>query len=137
MKTIILALCIALTAVGCASSGRKIDQAKVSQIHNGSTGPEVRKLIGAPETVMKDATGGETWSYSYVYASAKGENFIPVVNLFASGANVQSSSLTVYLNPQGVVTNFVSSNSASDINTGISSSAGRPAADVKDGKRPK
>lgn len=116
----VLTLTLLLVA-GCATVGRKLDQSKVEQIKTGSTQEDVTRLVGSPDRILRDAAGGSQWSYMFTIATPKPENFVPVVNLFASGANVRQQSLDLFFNASGVVTNLIQSTSATGVGVGASS----------------
>lgn len=140
MKNLLPLIAIAVILTACASSGRKLDQSKVDQIKQDvTTKAEVLKLIGSPENITKDGNGNTTFSYTYFYASSKGENFIPVVNMFAGGVNTKSQSVSIQFGANDVVKSIVSSMGASDIGQNATASTPdkpglRP---VSDGKRPR
>ena len=129
---------LALAIWGCATAGRKIDQAAVEKIQKGqTTKAEVKSLIGAPDQVMKDGDGNETWTYMYVRAVVKGESFIPVVGAFAGGSKTQNQMTIVHFDSNGVVKQVQTSYGGMDVDSGLS--AGGPAStpSTTDGKRPK
>ena len=131
---------VALALTACASSGRKIDQSKVDQIKKGSsTKEQVLALIGTPEKITKDGDGNTTFSYHYVYASAKGESFIPIVGMFAGGVNTKEQSVTVKFGPDGEVPQVESSVGASDVSQGASTAqpSAKSQKPVEEGKRPR
>lgn len=52
--------------VGCATSGRKIDQGAADQIEKGKTTKEqVVALIGSPESISRSSNGDTTYIYNY------------------------------------------------------------------------
>lgn len=92
-------LICALAISGCAASGVKVDPAKAESFQPGiSTCADVRAVLGAPtqtQTTQSTYTHQEVvvWIYSFAGAQAHPENFIPVVNLFASGADAETSTV--------------------------------------------
>ena len=54
---------------------------------------------------MLHGTSGNTeeWEYVYQRAQVRGASFIPVVGLFAGGADVTGSTLTILFNNAGIV----------------------------------
>ena len=139
MRTLIPFILAALLTA-CASSGRKLDQSKVDLIKQDvTTRQEVLKLIGSPENITKDGSGNTTFLYQYFHASAKGANFVPVVNLFAGGVNTKSQSVMIQFGSDDVVKSITSSMGASEVGENASASSPdkpglRP---VADGKRPR
>ena len=133
----VAAVILALSIIGCASVGRKIDMAKVDQIKKGeTTKDEVVKLLGSPDQVIKDGFGNLHYNYIHAYATSKPVNFVPVVGAFAGGANVQSEMVMITLT-NNVVSEIVSSSNYTETGTGADASRGEPAREVYEGKRPK
>lgn len=94
---------------GCVTVGnRKIENpGKVAaQIKPGATTKnEVRAIVGEPSKTEFADTGDETWEYVLVKSQVRAASFIPIVGLFAGGADMQNYSLTVRFRPDGVVKN--------------------------------
>tara|TARA_S200002703_G_C3778750_1_gene239919 strand:+ start:860 stop:1189 length:330 start_codon:yes stop_codon:yes gene_type:complete len=88
---IILAFCL----IGCASSGRKIDHAKVSDIKKGTTTEaELLNWFGKPNSTSITPEGKVlVWTHAQAHA-------LPFY------AQVQSDSLMVRLDDQGTVSTF-------------------------------
>ena len=122
MKTshkIIHSVALALLLSGCASSGREIDVQKASQIQKGvSTKADVKRLVGEPQQIANDSEGNQTWTYTYVRATAKGTSFIPIAGAFMGGVDTQNQTLTVKFNPQGTVSFIESSYGGMSTDTG-------------------
>lgn len=134
----IAAAALALVLLGCATAGRKIDQAAVDKIQKGqTTKAEVKGLIGSPDTVTKTGDGTETWSYMFVRASAKGQNFIPIVGAFAGGVNTQHQSTTVTFGADGIVSQVVSSFGGMESDSGLSAGGKARLPETEKDKRPK
>ncbi len=123
------ALMLAIAALGCATTGAKVDSNQVSKIVQGqTTKEEVRNLLGKPITVSRNGTGAETWVYSYDNFQQKclgqgiamvGVNsigaFLPIPGLSAAGAvgsaamatkqpSFKYQSAMITFNAEGVVT---------------------------------
>lgn len=139
MKNRIPSALLALTLAGCATSGRKIDQTAAAQIQQGvTTKAEVRQLLGAPDSIIQTGDGAEWWTYSYTRASSRPSSFVPVVNLFAGGVDVQQQTVQVEFDGAGVVKTYAASQGASEVNTGLVNTGSRATMpDVEDGKRPR
>lgn len=136
--TLTLTLAAALLFTGCVTSGRKIDQTKVDQIQKGvTTRDEVKKLLGAPDQIIRDANGNTTFQYHYVRATAKGESFIPVIGAFMGGANVQTQFFTVRFGEDNKVADFTSTQGGTETSTGASTGSKSNLPDVEKDKRPK
>lgn len=131
-------LSFTLFNVGCASVGRKIDVDAIDKIEKGvSTQADVRALIGAPETITTN-DGKTTYNYLYSRARAKTTSYIPVVNHFAGGADVQTQSLMVIFDENGVVEKVISSMGATEAGWGAeAASKNQKLGDVENDKREK
>jgi outer membrane protein assembly factor BamE (lipoprotein component of BamABCDE complex) len=126
-----------LLIVGCATVGRKIDQAAVDKIQKGvSTREDVRGLVGSPDHVSREAGGDETWSYIYIRSAVKGESFIPIVGAFAGGVNTQQQSVAVVFGQDGKVSKVISNYGGTSLDEGLSA-GGKPRLENEKGKRQK
>ena len=134
-------LSLAVAAVllsGCASVGRKLDQTSVDKIQKGiTTREQVLQLIGSPEQISKNSAGEVTFQYLYTRASAKAATFIPIVGVFAGGANVQTQSVSISFGADGVVKDVVSSYGATETGMGMSTGSKAALDPVEQDKRPK
>jgi outer membrane protein assembly factor BamE (lipoprotein component of BamABCDE complex) len=83
---------------GCATHGNEQirDQERVSKIQPGiTTKAEVTELVGKPSEVTFSDDGDETWKYILTKAQMRASSLIPIVGLFAGGADTQTYTLTV------------------------------------------
>jgi outer membrane protein assembly factor BamE (lipoprotein component of BamABCDE complex) len=104
-KCVVGALC-SIVLFGCATVGSKqiTRDEIVSQIKEGeSTQAEVRELLGEPSSVSFTDTEEEIWTYCYSRSVTRATTFIPVVNIFAGGSDVQNYTLTIRFTKEGVV----------------------------------
>lgn len=136
MRFVTLLLAVAVLASGCATVGRRIDPAAIQKLEVGHTTKEqALALLGSPDSMTQVGTGGAMWMYTFARASAKASSFIPVVGAFAGGSNVQSQSLMLTFGADGVLTDFVSSVSGTDVGTGLNAAPGANTDEVETGKR--
>jgi hypothetical protein len=108
MKTKLLSclfIGLVLSLFGCASAttGRRIDQAVAAQIHKGDTKARVVELLGTPSNASLTGTGKEMLVWVFARSSVKGATFVPVVGLFAGGADTQLTTFQVVLGPDKLV----------------------------------
>ena len=76
----------------------------VAKIEEGkSTKADVRALVGDPTKVNFDTSKNEIWEYVYTKASAKPASFIPIIGIFAGGADMIGNTLTILFDKNGVV----------------------------------
>lgn len=110
---------------GCASQG--VQQLKEetavsvgSKITKGkSSRDDVRATFGDPTETSFTDSGNELWRYKYSHATAKAINFVPVANLFTSGANVDKKELVVFFDDKGIVKNYSMQSSKEEMRNGI------------------
>jgi outer membrane protein assembly factor BamE (lipoprotein component of BamABCDE complex) len=91
---------------GCFSAGNKeiMDASKTSKIQKGkTTKEEARILLGDPNHITIMPNGEEIWVYSYTRATARPTAFIPIVGLFAGGADVKGKTISLIFDANGVI----------------------------------
>jgi outer membrane protein assembly factor BamE (lipoprotein component of BamABCDE complex) len=136
-NTLTILLLSAVFLTGCATVGRKLDQSAVDQIKKGvTTRDQVIQLIGSPDQVTRTGDGLTTFQYMYSRASAKAVNFVPVVNAFAGGVNVQNQMVMVTFGSDGVVSDIFSTYGGNEVNTGVTSGSSAKLPGTTENKRP-
>ncbi|ATF49305.1 hypothetical protein RVV73_002781 [Citrobacter freundii] len=101
MKKIALAVALAVTLAGCASSGNQklkseTETSVQSKIQEGKTTKvEVKSLFGSPDAVSYTDGGNEIWKYSFAKVKVNGTSFIPFYGLFHNGTNGTKKELTI------------------------------------------
>ncbi|CEJ64091.1 MULTISPECIES: hypothetical protein [Citrobacter] len=101
MKKMALAVALAVTLTGCASSGNQklkseTETSVQSKIHEGKTTKvEVKTLFGSPDAVSYTDGGNEIWKYSFAKVKVNGTSFIPFYGLFHNGTNGTKKELTI------------------------------------------
>jgi len=108
--------CLAwFTLWGCATSGNPavLNEQVLAQILIGtSTKDDVRRLLGEPNMVLQSSgqSGGlpqptnvEMWSYAYMNIATSPVTFVPIVGLFAGSTNVESGSVAIGFDRDGIV----------------------------------
>jgi len=122
---VILALVLGLVISGCASVGneslRHLTREDLeSQLENGKTTKEdVRIALGDPSTMDFTDSGNEIWKYKHVRTKARVENFIPVVDLLASGQDVTTKEVALFFDGDGLLKNYNMIEVEDEIRTGI------------------
>jgi outer membrane protein assembly factor BamE (lipoprotein component of BamABCDE complex) len=116
-----LILAIAVLLGACASAGsmqlkEESGTTVATKIFEGkTTRGEVQSMYGQPsQTTFTDA-GNEIWTYRYAYATPKAMNFVPIVGIFAGGADVQSKELVVMFDKNNVVSRFTMRESQQEV----------------------
>lgn len=118
------ALLLVAMIYGCASTGVEVNNEQLSQFKEGvTTESEVVAKLGQPNTVSQ-TPHGKTLIYVYAHAQARPASFIPIVGIFAGGADVRSTSATFNFDKSGVLKSVYSSQSAQGTGTGFA--AGQP-----------
>jgi outer membrane protein assembly factor BamE (lipoprotein component of BamABCDE complex) len=124
-KAIVTGLLVASVLGGCASVGvqqlKDESAASVSEkIAKGkSTKEDVRKAFGDPTETSFTDSGNEIWRYKYAHATSKPQNFIPLVNIFTSGQDVDKKELVVFFDDGGIVKNYSMQSSKEETKAGI------------------
>lgn len=101
MKKMALAVALAVTLTGCASSGNQklkseTETSVQSKIHEGKTTKvEVKTLFGSPDAVSYTDGGNEIWKYSFAKVKVNGTSFIPFYGLFHNGTSGTKKELTI------------------------------------------
>jgi len=119
-RTLVL---IALALAGCASSGTQVQDSALTKFEKGvTTEADVVKALGPPQMTTTQSDGTRSIAYLYTQAQAKGATFIPIVGLFAGGATGQMNTVTLNFDHEGKLASYQSSNSVTDVKTGIGGS---------------
>jgi len=111
LKNILLAV-VALVLGACASAGNMAlkdenEKSVAARVVEGkTTKQEVQAAYGQPTQTTFTDGGNEIWTYRYAYATPKAINFVPVVGIFAGGADVQTKELVVMFDKANVVMKF-------------------------------
>lgn len=103
---LIFAFVVLFLAQGCVSVGTKeiSDPTKTSQIQIGkSTRADVKVILGDPGKVNFTDNNEEVWEYAYVRGTPRAATFIPIIGIFAGGADAKGDTLTVRFDQNGIV----------------------------------
>jgi len=120
---VILMAALCLAACG-SSSGTKVDAAQMSQFKIGETTyDQVIQTLGPPASTVQKSDGARALVYSHVDANVRGATFIPVVGLFAGGADVKSQAVTFTFNPDGTLREYATTESQACSGNGVMSGA--------------
>ncbi len=84
-----LVVSMILAACG-ASSGREVDKSKIATYQKGITPcSQIRADLGQPLETATDADGSKLLTYGKTETTVRGATFIPIVGLFAGGADTE------------------------------------------------
>jgi outer membrane protein assembly factor BamE (lipoprotein component of BamABCDE complex) len=124
MKKFIAMFMAAAVLAGCASSGNQVLKGETAEtvstkITKGvSTKDNVRKAYGDPTNTSFTDGGNEIWTYNYAHATATAVSYVPIVGLFAGGADVDKKQLVILFDKAGVVSNFTMQASKEELKRG-------------------
>lgn len=76
-------------------------------------------MYGDPAKTSFTDSGNEIWEYDFSRTQSKPTNFIPYVNLVASGAEGDKKSLVIFFNKGKIVQQYTLSTSKIDVSTGL------------------
>lgn len=105
----LLLLSASLFLVGCSSSGSSVmktldlSEVKKEVIEGKTTKDEVQTKFGSADTVSFTDGGNEIWTYSYKSATSHATNYIPVVNWFNTGYDIQAKEMIILFNQDNIV----------------------------------
>lgn len=127
MKTTYFTLVLLLVATlsACATSGNKhlqnhTETSVSQQIIKGKTKKqEINRLLGDPDNVSFTDSGNQIWTYKFERAVLHITNFVPLVGLFSSGADVTVKELVVMFDRNDVVTEYTMRETNREVKAGI------------------
>lgn len=119
-----LAILLAIAIAGCASAGVKVTAEQLATLQVGKTTiKDVVERLGPPTMRLVAADGSATFIYSYAQTSTRAATFVPVVGLFAGGADTQASSASLRFAPDGTLLDYTSSDTQIHSGTGVAASS--------------
>jgi outer membrane protein assembly factor BamE (lipoprotein component of BamABCDE complex) len=124
MKKFIALAAAAMLVVGCSSAGNEkvrtetVDTVSAKITKGQSTKADVKALYGEPGDVSLTDGGSEVWKYTYAHATAKAVNFVPIIGIFAGGADVNKNEVVFIFDKNGIVQNYTVHASQSDVHNG-------------------
>jgi hypothetical protein len=100
---------------GCVSGGIKLTDDQINQFTVGqSTVQDVETALGKPTIARRFSDGSQSVTYEYDHAQPHAANFIPVVQIFASGKTVQFSKVDFIFGADGKLTKVARSEGEQD-----------------------
>src|SRR6185437_1258122 len=103
----IMTIVLLLSACGGVNQGRKIDTNQVSKFQTGKTTYEqVIATMGTPASIQNHSDGTRVLIYVHTQAAPRPATFVPVVGLFAGGADVQQQSVIFTFDRDGVLKDY-------------------------------
>ena len=108
-----LVLSLVITLAGCMSTGVEVRQDQTASFKTGSTTTQdVVSRLGAPTSRTSLPDGSSMLVYSFAAAQARPASFIPIVGMFAGGADSRSSMVMFQFAPDGTLKSTTRSDSA-------------------------
>ena len=122
----LLWLASALLLAGCASAGTKVSEQQAQSFQVGkSTYAEVVATLGNPTSTTTSSNGNRIAVYSYAAVQSQPQNFIPVVNRFASGYDTKKSAVAFNFDAQGILTHTSSTQGEMAVGTNLAATPAR------------
>ena len=124
MKKYITIIATVALLAGCASSGNEnvrsetMSTVSTKVIKGVTTKDQVKSLYGEPSEVTLTDSGSEVWKYSYSHATAKAVNFVPIIGLFAGGADVNKNEVVFIFSKDNIMQNYTVHASQSETHRG-------------------
>lgn len=130
MKTAIVAAVATVALVGCAASGVQVSPQAATQFREGiTTEAEIVSKLGQPTTVSV-VNGRRVIGYAGMQYQVKPATFVPIVGMFAGGADYTYSSALYEIGPNGVLERVTYTSSGSGSRAG-STPADMPAGEPR------
>jgi outer membrane protein assembly factor BamE (lipoprotein component of BamABCDE complex) len=130
MKRALIALYL-LALTGCAASGKQVKEEQISGFKEGQTTiNEVVAALGQPNHNMMLGDGSRVITYAYARVTTRPETFIPFAGAFVGGADMQTNSVTLSFDKNGVLKTKSASSGQSGTGMGVMSGVSQqPVAD--------
>jgi len=121
MKRIAALLALALLA-GCTTSGVKVTEQQLAQLHPGqSTWGDMVAALGEPTATGFTSDANRTATYTFMKISTRPETFIPYVGLFVGGADTKTDSVMLVFAQDGKLKNWAGSSGGIGTGMGLAS----------------
>jgi outer membrane protein assembly factor BamE (lipoprotein component of BamABCDE complex) len=117
-------LAVAVVVSGCASAGNEkvrtetMDTVATKVTKGVTTKVQVKTLYGEPNSVSLTDAGSEVWHYEYSHATVKAVNFVPIVGMFAGGADVNKNEVVFIFDKDSIMQNYTVHASQSETHRG-------------------
>jgi outer membrane protein assembly factor BamE (lipoprotein component of BamABCDE complex) len=119
MKIAVLVLALAIS--GCTTVGKEIAPNQLADFKEGvTTQDEVIAKLGEPTTTTI-SSDRVVMVYSFLHTQARPASFIPIVGLFAGGADVRSSMVSFVFDKYGKLERYSHTGTKTGAGTGFAS----------------
>jgi hypothetical protein len=93
--------------VGCANTGRPIDNNKVTTLQKGvTTRSQVEQAFGPPDNVTLSDNGGHVLTYAHAEEKPDASMYIPVYDIWAGSTEISRQQLQIIVDKNDVVQNY-------------------------------
>lgn len=120
MRTIALCVLMALVVAGCAApppAPVPVTADRLAGFQKGvTTEAQVVTLLGKPLTTSAGMDGSKILAYASVNTGVRGATFIPIVGLFAGGADMKMNSATFTFGQDGKLLDYRLSDTSYSVN---------------------
>lgn len=100
-------LVLLVILAGCATVGKEVTETQAGQFKRGvTTAADVAEKLGAPTSSGVSDSGSRTMSYVFAHAQPRAASFIPIVGIFAGGADGRTTMVTFVFNPDGKLAGY-------------------------------
>lgn len=111
---------VLLTA--CMSMGREVKSDQLTGFVKGKTSiTEVTSSLGQPTSATITADGKQFLTYTFAHYQSRPASFIPIVGLFAGGADMRSSVVMFTFDKSGILEDYTQTQSINGIGQGFNS----------------
>jgi hypothetical protein len=131
MKPFVMSLALIMLLAGCFSSGNgkvrteTMDTVGTKVTKGLTTKAQVKAIYGDPGSVGLSGAGSEVWTYEYTRRTAKAVDFVPIVGLFAGGADVNKNEVVFIFDKNDIMQNYTVHASKTETHHG-GSAVGQP-----------
>ncbi|MFW8567034.1 hypothetical protein [Orrella sp. 11846] len=116
MRRLIM-LGVMIVIAGCATVGTPITENQLSSFQEGvTTTNDVIASLGKPFNVLRKSDGTTSMTYVYSEASVHPATFIPIVGVFAGGADTKGTSVILNFDKNGKLIDYITSHTSMTTN---------------------
>lgn len=109
-----------LALAACATSGKQVTDDQLTGFQPGvTTYDQVVAKLGKPTGTFVNSDGSRGITYTYVHSQVRAASFIPVVGIFAGGADTQHNMVSMSFDKSGLLKSYTSSAGGIGVGTGL------------------
>ena len=116
-STMAIAMCL---ISGCATIGHEISQDDVKTLKVGkSTVSDTIAKLGQPTSQTSNSNGEQILNYTFAYAQARPESFIPFIGPLVGGTDSRHSTTVFVFDNNGLLKKYATTSGGTGIATGL------------------